>query len=336
MLSCKEYVIKKKEKMNRLQKYLLDALGIEVKEKSFPNKNLGALPLYLRSIYKFKRVSLFERQLILLVQNIDEYLTADQYRKHIKQIEQTYNLPVILVLETIESYKRKRLIEKKVAFIIPGKQMFIPQLLIDLKEFTAASKKKRETIQPAAQCLLLFHLLKENIEEMNFRTIAEKTKYTPMSISRAANDLAEREICRIEGRKDKQIIFDADRRTIWERALPFLQNPLKRKIYLEDHCETNLLYQAGYSALAFYTNLAGESFECYAISKTDYMYLEKHQRISATNKIEGQFCIEIWKYAPGILAEKKIVDPLSLYLSLKDEKDERVEFELTKMIERLW
>ncbi|RMD52232.1 hypothetical protein D6827_00435 [Candidatus Parcubacteria bacterium] len=321
--------------MNRLQKYLFDTLGIEILIEAFPQSNLKRLPFFLRGMYRFQKTQLFNREIILLQQNENEYLTADQYLKQVRQIEETCNLPVVLVLEPIEAYNRKRLIKKQVAFIIPGKQMFIPQLLIDLKEFRYATKKKQDTVQPAAQCLLFYHLLKENVEAMNFKMIAERINYTQMTITRAAIDLAEREICVIEGRKDKRLLFNADKRTIWAKAQPFLQNPVKRKIYIDENFEDNLMYKGGYSALAYYTNIAGNANECFAIAKTDYLFLKKNQRIRINN-IEGRFCIEIWKYPPGILAENKIVDPLSLYLTLKDEKDERVEMELEKMIERLW
>ncbi len=322
--------------MKRLEKYFFDTLGIEIHIKPFPNNKLNTLPLFFRGMYQFRKTRLFEREIILLQQIENEYLTADQYLKHVRQIEQTFNIPVVLVLEPIEAYNRKRLIEKQVAFIIPGKQMFIPQLLIDLKEFRYATKKKRETIQPAAQYLLFYHLLKENVEEMNFKMIAEKTNYTQMTITRAATDLAEKGICSIEGRKEKRIIFNAHKKDIWEKAIPFLQNPTKRKIYLNDNLDDELMYKAGYSALAFYTNIAGDAVDCYAISKTDYMYLKKNGQIKTVNRFEGRFCIEIWKYALGTLANGRTVDPLSLYLTLKDEKDERVEMELEKMIERLW
>jgi hypothetical protein len=322
--------------MSRLQKYIHEILGIDIKIQSFPGKKLAALPVYIRDIYTIKAMRLYERKIILLIQNEDEFRTADQYRKHIRQIGQTFDLPVVLVLDPIEAYNRKRLIEKQIAFIIPGKQIFLPQLMIDLKEFGYTAKSRKEKIQPAAQCLLLYHLLKENVEEMNLKLISKKLNYTQMTITRAVNDLAERAICRIEGRKDKKIIFDTDKRMIWEKALPFLQNPVKRKFYIEDNLENSLLYKAGISALAFYTNIAGDAVDCYAIAKNDFMYLNKHRQIHITNNIEGRYCIEIWKYAPAILAENRIVDSLSLYLTLKDENDERVETEIEKMVSILW
>jgi hypothetical protein len=42
--------------------------------------------------------------------------------------------------------------------------------------------------------------------------------------------------------------------------------------------------------------------------------------------------VEVWSYDPGPLADQGAVDPLSLYLSLKDNKDERVEAALEGML----
>ncbi|GEM_PF-3944963 len=42
--------------------------------------------------------------------------------------------------------------------------------------------------------------------------------------------------------------------------------------------------------------------------------------------------IEIWKYDPELFAREGVVDPLSLYMSLKDTKDERVEMALEQQV----
>lgn len=322
--------------MDGLEEYFYDTLGINVTLKRFPEQEIKVLPLYLRGMYIYKTTRLFDRDIIFLEQKVKEHLTAEQYRKHIQIVENAFDRPVALILEPIEAYNRKRLIEKQITFIIPGKQMFIPQLLIDLKEFRYAARKKKEKFQPAAQCLLIFHLLKENVEDMNFKTIAEKLNYTPMTITRAVNELAEKALCRIEGKKDKKVVFDRERKALWEMALPFVQNPVKRKIYVDEYIDNNLIYESGYTALSYYTSIAGEPIDCYAISKTDFIYLRKQKKINITNKIEGRAGLEIWKYAPGILANNRIVDPLSLYLAFKETKNERVEMEIDKMVAHLW
>jgi hypothetical protein len=322
--------------MKTLEKYFYNTLGVEINLQRLPEREQKTIPLYLRSMYTFKTTQLFERDILFLEQKENEYLTAEQYRKHIKIVENAFDRPGVLILEPIEAYNRKRLIEKQIAFIIPGKQMFIPQLLIDLKEFRYTAQKKNEKIQPAAQCLLLFHLLKENVEKMNFKKIAEKLNYTPMTITRVVNELADKNLCRIEGKKDKRVIFKEGKRALWDMAFPYLQTPVKRKIYIEEYIENNLIYKTEFSALSFYTNMSEDQIDCYAISKTDYLYLKKHNQINITNKIEGRVCLEIWKYAPGILADNRIVDPLSLYLTFKETKDERVEIEIDRMVARLW
>ena len=43
--------------------------------------------------------------------------------------------------------------------------------------------------------------------------------------------------------------------------------------------------------------------------------------------------VELWKYNPSQLSKNALVDELSLYCSLKDTKDPRVEGELEKMLE---
>ena len=51
---------------------------------------------------------------------------------------------------------------------------------------------------------------------------------------------------------------------------------------------------------------------------------------------EGRYCLEVWKYNPKQLAnlvqdDYSVVDPLSLYLSLKNETDERIEMALEQI-----
>ncbi|GBD87639.1 hypothetical protein BMS3Abin03_01573 [bacterium BMS3Abin03] len=322
--------------MKKLNRYIMELLGTELRLEPLNTVHKKELPFYIRKMFNIKRGFLFDKEILLLEQKAEENLTAEQYRKHITLLENTFNLPAVLVLEQLEAYNRKRLIEKQIAFIIPGKQMYIPQLLIDLREFRNTAQKKKEKLQPAAQCILLYHLLKEDIEDMNFKLIAEKTNYTQMTITRGAKELADKQLCRIDGTKEKRIVFNDERRTLWNKALPYLQNPVKRKIFIDDFIDENLIYKSGLTALSYFTDLAGEQRECFAISKTDYMYLRKQNRINITNKLEGRICLEIWKYAPGILSENRIVDPLSLYLTFKDIKDERIEMETEKMVNKIW
>lgn len=336
MLLCINNVTNLVNFMSPLERYFDKVLGITVCLRCFSERELKGLPLYLRGLYTVHKAQLFQRDILFLQQKESDRLTAEQYRKHTESVEKKLNLPAVLILPPIEAYNRKRLIEKHVAFIIPGKQMFIPHLLIDLKEFRSATQKKLERVQPAAQCLLLFHLLKKGVEDMNFQKIAEKLHYTPMTISRAIHNLVEKEICHIEGTKSKRVVFENESKATWEKALSYLQSPVKQSLYVEEHIDPNLLYKTTSSALPYYTALAEDPIECYAISQADYLALKEAGQLGVTNSVEGRIRLEIWKYAPGILAENQIVDPLSLYLICQESEDERVETEIEKMVAKLW
>jgi hypothetical protein len=50
---------------------------------------------------------------------------------------------------------------------------------------------------------------------------------------------------------------------------------------------------------------------------------------------DGTNYIELWKYNPEILLKDRFVDPLSLYLFFKDSKEQRIEIELEKLINKI-
>jgi DNA-binding MarR family transcriptional regulator len=275
---------------------------------------------------------LFKHEVIFLEKKDNENLTPDQYLKQIALVENTYNLPAVLILNQLEAYKRKRLIEKQIAFIVPDKQMFIPQLFIDFKEFRNTVKKRGSKLLPAAQCLLFYHLLKEDLNEINFKTIAGKLNYTPMSITRAVKDLKEKQLCKTSGRKEKAIVFEQKKQGLWQKALPYLQNPIKKKIFTDNFHQVYI--KSGINALTFYTNIADEENNCFAISGDDFNKLRKKGKINLLQEGEGKICLEVWKYRPALLAQNIIVDPLSLYMIFKENDDERIQMGIEPLVNR--
>ena len=322
--------------MKIVEKYLTEILGFPVRIKPLPLQEKTGLPFFVKRIYSFYKTNLLGHEILFLEKRNDEKLTVDQLYKHGRMVEQAFKQPVVFVLPFIESFNRKRLIKKRVAFVIPNKQLFIPHLLIDLKEFRQFNSKRRDKLIPAAQCLLFYHLLKENLQPFNLKTIAEKLGYTQMTVTRAAKALEENKLVVIERNKEKRIIFDKDKKALWQKALPFLQNPIKKIYFLENPPKTDSVYQSYFSALAYYTNLAESSKKFFAASQIDFQSLMGKKQIKIVSSNEAEFHLEIWKYAPGILANDRIVDPLSLYLTLKDEEDERIQKELDNLLEQVW
>ena len=322
--------------MTKLQKYIKTVLGTEPEINRFPREHQKVLPFYLRELYEINIVRLLNKEVLFLEQTGTENLTIEQYRKQIEIIENAFKLPAVLIFEHLEPYQRKRLIEKQIAFIHTGKQMYIPRLFVDLREFREQNNNTSGKLIPAAQALLFFHLLNDNLTGMNFKAVAEKTNYAQMTITRAAKNLFENRLCEIEGIKEKKIIFNDYKQMLWEKSKPFLQNPIKRKKYFEGNIDENLIYTAGYPALAFYTNLSGGNETCFAISTIDYNYLFKNKKLNLIDKYSGAYILEVWKYPPALTANNNLVDPLSLYVIFKDDPDERVQMEIEILISKLW
>jgi hypothetical protein len=317
--------------MKSLQEYFKKTLGIELKLKALTSKELDKLPLYLRN--NLRAGDLLGQDIILVEKT---GLTPDQYKKQVDIIENALQKPVVFIVDNIESYNRNRLIQKKVGFIEPGRQMYIPNLLIDIKEYNKAQTKKVEKLPPAAQCLLFYYLLGNELTGINFKTIAEKLNYGTMTITRGANLLAGINLCKIEGGKEKRLIFDKDKNQLWKDAQPYLINPIKKEYYTDDNCDFNFVYKTGINALAYYSEIAAEDRNFYAVSNEVLKALLEKEKIELLNAPGAKTVLQIWKYNPGILASDHVVDPLSLYLTLKEINNERVQGELNKLINSLW
>ena len=60
---------------------------------------------------------------------------------------------------------------------------------------------------------------------------------------------------------------------------------------------------------------------------------EKGQLLGCNGREEADARMESWKYDPWALAENGVADPCSLYLSLRESRDERVQKEIHSLIE---
>jgi hypothetical protein len=75
---------------------------------------------------------------------------------------------------------------------------------------------------------------------------------------------------------------------------------------------------------------------CHALSREDWKAIrQKHKIVEVPAQDPDASEVEVWWYPPALFAEDGFVDRLSLFLSLKDERDERTEAALQEMMEKL-
>lgn len=329
--------------MDTLRKYVQETLGDDLKPVLVKENETERLPFFLKTMYQLYRANILGRDLFLAEMRNENASTIQQIEKHFQLIQETFGNFIVLVAQNIPAFNRKRLIEKGINFIVPGKQMYLPALMLDLRETYSKPAQKKLTLLPSAQCILLYHILHrdKNIEALPLKQIAGLFNYTAMAISKATDNLRKHNLCKLEGAREKFIRFNGNIPELWQNALPFLVNPMLKQVYADNFPQTDFWKMANESALPEYSDMNDSKLEHYAIDRGNFLKFRKNGQLQNINDYEGKYCIEVWKYSPVTLTKgitkKNNVDPLSLYLSLKDKKDERIEMALEKIIENyIW
>ena len=327
--------------MTDVEIYINEVLGLKAEIENAPATELVNLPLYIREGYNISFMDLIDHKLILAKQKEEGYNIA-QIQKHLEILQRQFKKEVVLLSYHVDALHRKRLIQKQIDFIVPGKQLYLPHLLIDLREYgyRKKNKKTQQNLLPSAQCLLLFHLLpndkKIKLSELSFKELAQELKYTQTAITKAAENLHAMELCDVKGTKEKYIHFKLDRHDLWATAKQYLGTPVLKKVFIDFKPDLFLL-KSNVSALPEYSDLNPPKEKYFAIDKTTYYELYKNKAFVNENEKEGAICLEVWKYNPRVLNNciefEDSVDPLSLFLSLKDVDDARIEIALQQIID---
>lgn len=314
-----------------------------------PLNKLGNMPLFINETYKFWTMSIFDHPILLAEPKNSEEMSILKTVKNFELLEGGQKRNAVLVLPTITALNRKRLIERHINFIVPGKQMFLPDLLIDLKETFAKPSVNRNPakLAPSAQLLLLYNILNRNdiwkLEEHSFKEIAKKMNYTPMAVTKAVENLKMLGLIDTKGGKEKFIRFRLQGRALWEDAKNrnILINPVRKMVFIDEKPKDIFLLHANGSALTEYSDLNDNHPECFAMDKNIYYNQLEEGGFKNENETEGRYCLEIWKYDPknliGNLNSKiGVVDPLSLLLSIKnDNEDERLEMAMDQILKQM-
>ena len=117
--------------VHELDRYLHNTLGVAV--KTAPWNGVGHLPPVLRERYKFAKEELLGLPILLMIDTGAEEQAPVAVRKHMEMLRPKQEAELIYVRGRVTTYNRKRLIEQKVPFIVPGNQMYLPMLAIDLR-----------------------------------------------------------------------------------------------------------------------------------------------------------------------------------------------------------
>jgi hypothetical protein len=315
---------------DRLKKYFqtlgLD-LGVAVSEALAER-----VPLFISVCYSACRAELFGDERLLLFCRRGQNLSPEQIRVHAAILSQHYRLAPLFVFEHGSREFCTILIAAQIPFAIIERQLFIPGSALAITEagFSKSKAAPPRRFSPLAQVIVLYHLLHSaHGHELPFQLLTD-LKINKVYVSRCAREVENAGLAQIFslGRR-KQLLFHYERKKIWDMAQPLLSSPVQRVTRLA--CLPPSLPLAGVSALSALSNLKDDSIPSYAL------YGRAAMRHSPGNEREYSGSrVELWKYDPILLcAQSATVDKLSLFLSLEDDVDPRVQSERDAMMESL-
>lgn len=289
-----------------------------------------------------------------------------------KKLPETSDL-MVFVTDALPSYDRKRLVEKGVQFIVPGNQLYLPAFGMDLREYYRQRLEKPQVLSPATQSMLIQLLIKGwQPRLLTTRSTFEKSfTYAKMTVTRAIKELTDLDIVQ-PGKEmgEAAIFFHLSPKETWEMAKDYMRTPVKKTLWLNaipEAFDTPMLL-AGEAALAEMSLLASPKVPGFAMTTAQFDHIRElaqsdHlQKVNTAYGVEIGFwgstsktakskrettfpyfevpqnhaacCIQFWNYEPlHSNIAIGVVDPFSLYLSLKDDHDDRVQMCLDEMME---
>jgi len=286
-----------------------------------------SLPFYLTSLFSFSSIDLNGIRLLLCAVEGEGMPSPGQFQKYAQEIHTRTEEEVLFVVPGLSSWDRSRLNERRIGFIVPGRQIYVPALLLDLREHFQRERSKPSKFSYPSQVLVLLQVLKGTVEGKTVRQLSRELPYSATTMSRAVSEILALGLAQTEQGKTRPVYFLKDKTDLWVAALPFLQSPVKATLFAAQEFPLQELPYAGIRALSFLSMVSDEEQRCFAVSSdTVKRYLASGAFYSRQLE-ETDHQIQVWAYDPCLLvsAGSKTVDPLSLYLSLKEENDERVQ-----------
>jgi hypothetical protein len=250
-----------------------------------------------------------------------------------------FSEPVTLVIPQVASYARNRMVQAGTPFIVPGSQLFLPFMMVDLRErYSTPATVAGQLLTPAAQCILLYHLLRKPLQDMPLQDIAKLTGYSAMMVTKVKDEWESNGLC-ATARVGRSLVveFAAGGRKLWHMAEQLFSSPAKRSHWVrwndwEKFGPPGL--PAGYTALSLIAMTEDDPVPTWALPQRDYnKMLVNGVFRTVSGSEEANLRVEAWSYDPRLLSDGACVDPLSLVLSLRGDSDDRVQQQLQTLLD---
>ena len=289
------------------------------------------LPIVFKKKYEFMTLIIKEKLFLLIKETRRGSL--DNFVKQAQAIQKQLNQEVVLVFNQLSDEHKKHLLQIGMAYLDYQENTYLPQLGFWFSSVKPAPKVNK-TFTSTEQKILIALLLDESTSGIDLDVISRLTGLAIPSLYRVFKGFKERGWLI---NKQKAYHFAKPKIVIFEEAQANFRNPIKETLRISDDDFQKLgkvtsLQSSYLQALSAIGMLAySENYGNYAVSKKAYKKIEKEIQ----SFIFQGHRLEIWEYEPipfdykqnnwGKIPDEQLVDPISLYLTLKEMDDPRVE-----------
>jgi hypothetical protein len=274
-----------------------------------------------------KKATLRGKTHVLAFAKAGQNYTPVAVAKQLTAGQTALEVPFVYVPRELGPHDVSRLIAANVSFVLPRRSLFLPEAGLSVAR---APEKPvlRETFSIPAQLLVLGFVLKKWGGEMTISDGMRRSGYSLASIVHAFQEIAHfgagERLCGDDGRSTQIRLKSAHE--IWETCRHRFFNPCKRTVGVAVRPAGSVL--AGVDALVQMSALNEDEASCFAMPVKGFRTLGVEELSPASAPCK----LQLWHYRPTALGGDAI-DPASLFLSLKENADDRVQIELDKLQE---
>ncbi len=317
-----------------LNRYVEETLGGLIEWR--PGGAIPGLSQHFKLSFEISKGRLLGTDCLFLLGDRAKEFPVPVLERQLATLKERTQFPLVLVFDQLPGRTAERLVKRRISFVVVGRQLYLPFLLAHLRKEPTRSHSVPDSkpLSPAAESILVGQLLGARFQSKIGAEVAKVLKHSVMTASKAIRELEERGLCQLQIVGRRKLLSFEERAVLWESAKKILRNPVQSIKYLDT--KPNVPWAlAGLSALSKQSLLAEDRQQTIAIYRRDIFQSKNPNSLQSLDSESSSYKIEVWNRKPWLFSNDKTIDPISLYLTLRSEPDERVQTELAGVMKRI-
>lgn len=248
----------------------------------------------------------------------------------VRTVERKTGMSVILILDRLDHYQRRVLIENRINFLVPNRQIYLPSMCVLVNERgLGALQSEADMLSGVATAVITLQLSKGILQGKSISQVAGIMGYSVKTLSLAVSQLEQRGLVSyVQAGRKKLLDFRLPPKELWEKAYTLSESPVERRLFtLNKEKASEIGIKSSDTALSEISMLAPPQQDVYAVCARN-----PELKDLDLNPNDGQAIVEVWKTDPKLGATDGNVDIFLLALTYKNDDDPRIKKELDKLL----